>query len=158
MTDATHAAPQPAVPEPLRTLPPGTTKAQALAALRRYRVLAYLTGVMLLLLCAEVIAKYLVVGLLLDRTATGPVADLFTVVAIAHGWCYVAYLAVGFVLVQRMRWSIGRFLLIAAGGVVPTMSFVVESRLYRQTVADYGLGLPEAGEEDGETRVRHRYR
>jgi integral membrane protein len=52
--------------------------------------------------------------------------DLTSVVLIVHGWLYVFYLYTDFRLWSLLRWSLGRFLLIAAGGVVPLLSFFAE--------------------------------
>ena len=51
----------------------------------------------------------------------------FTVISlIVHGWLYVVYLYANFRLWILLRWGIGKFLLIAAGGVVPFLSFFTE--------------------------------
>lgn len=52
--------------------------------------------------------------------------DLTSIVLIVHGWLYVFYLYTDFRLWSLLRWSLGRFLLIAAGGVVPLLSFIAE--------------------------------
>ncbi|MEY2916283.1 MAG: hypothetical protein RL454_1212 [Actinomycetota bacterium] len=53
--------------------------------------------------------------------------DLTTVVLIVHGWFYMLYLYSDYKLWSLMRWSFLRFLIIAAGGVVPLLSFSVRS-------------------------------
>lgn len=52
--------------------------------------------------------------------------NLTTIILIVHGWLYVLYLYADFRLWSLLRWSLGRFLLIAAGGVVPFLSFFAE--------------------------------
>jgi integral membrane protein len=52
--------------------------------------------------------------------------NLTTYILIVHGWLYVAYLYTDFRLWSLLRWSLWRFLLIAAGGVVPLLSFFAE--------------------------------
>ena len=52
--------------------------------------------------------------------------NLTTIILIVHGWLYVLYLYTDFRLWSLLRWSLGRFLLIAAGGVVPFLSFFAE--------------------------------
>jgi integral membrane protein len=52
--------------------------------------------------------------------------NLTSIVLIVHGWLYVAYLYTDFRLWSLLRWSLWRFLLIAAGGVVPFLSFFAE--------------------------------
>ncbi|WP_051477154.1 DUF3817 domain-containing protein [Arthrobacter sp. Br18] len=133
----------------------GGTHAQIRSALGFYRVLAYATGVMLLLVVVEMIAKYgygaeIVAGggsalqLLPEAEAdlsTG--FNLSTAVLIVHGWLYVVYLIADFRLWQFLRWPFSRFVLIALGGVVPLLSFVVEKRIHRQAEADLAAH-PEA--------------
>ena len=129
----------------------GTTQ-QIRAAAIFYKVAAYVTGVMLLLLVVEMVLKY---GFKLVAYAGGTHLDgasnAFTLVQegqilngvnvsiavlIAHGWLYVVYLLAVFLLWSRMRWSLGQFIAIALGGVVPFLSFYMESRVHRQVQAD----------------------
>jgi hypothetical protein len=49
-----------------------------------------------------------------------------------HGWFYVVYLFSDFTLWSRMRWPFVMFILIALGGVVPFLSFIVEYYVARQ--------------------------
>jgi integral membrane protein len=53
--------------------------------------------------------------------------NLTVAILIVHGWLYVLYLFADFRLWTLMRWSFVRFLIIAAGGVVPLLSFFTES-------------------------------
>jgi hypothetical protein len=62
--------------------------------------------------------------------------DLTSVSLIVHGWLYVAYLFGDFRLWTLMRWSFGRFLLIALGGVVPLLSFFTEHHFAKVAEAD----------------------
>jgi integral membrane protein len=57
--------------------------------------------------------------------------NLTAIILIVHGWLYVFYLYTDFRLWSLLRWSLGRFLLIAAGGVVPFLSFFAEAH-YRK--------------------------
>lgn len=54
--------------------------------------------------------------------------NLTVLILIVHGWLYVLYLFADFRLWSLMRWPFKRFLLIAAGGVVPLLSFYTEAR------------------------------
>lgn len=58
--------------------------------------------------------------------------NLTSIILIVHGWLYVFYLYTDFRLWSLLKWSLWRFLLIAAGGVVPFLSFIAE-RHYRKT-------------------------
>jgi integral membrane protein len=53
--------------------------------------------------------------------------NLTVAILIVHGWLYVLYLFADFRLWTLMRWSFLRFLIIAAGGIVPLLSFFTES-------------------------------
>lgn len=96
--------------------------------LTRYRVMAWTTGVLLLLLVFVAMPlKYL-----------GDDERLVSVVGVAHGWLYLAYLVTAFTLAYRLRWSLGRTVLVLLAGTVPFMSFVAE----RRVVADLRRSRP----------------
>lgn len=130
----------------------GGTRQQIRGATRFFQVCAYITGVMLLLLVAEMILKY---GFHLELFAGGTTVDgepvglsfqpeksvvdgfnVSTAILIAHGWMYVVYLLAGFRLWTLMRWDVGRLLVIAGGGVVPLLSFFVERSIHREVEED----------------------
>jgi integral membrane protein len=118
-------------------------------AVKFYRLSAYVTGTMLLLLVLEMIFKYTPMHRELDLGgANGFVAlvpwdqtgahsqitglNLSTGILIAHGWLYVVYLFLDFRLWSLMRWPFSRFIQIALGGVVPFLSFIVEHFITRR--------------------------
>ncbi|HEY0217893.1 MAG TPA: DUF3817 domain-containing protein [Cellulomonas sp.] len=113
---------------------PAPVPADAAARLQRYRVMAWVTGTMLLVLCLEMVLKYVFHANGVDAEGH-PAAVLGTWVAIAHGWIYVIYLATVVQLWSAMRWSLGRLAAMALAGVVPVMSFVLERRVHAQAVA-----------------------
>jgi integral membrane protein len=137
-------------------------------ALVFYRVTAYITGVMLLLLVAEMILKYgvgysvyafapgrPVFSLVSYNPAAGdqPGLDVSTAILIAHGWLYVLYLIADFRLWSLMRMSFTKFVQIALGGVVPFMSFIVEhfiTRQVRRFLAE-DAGRPKTASTSAET-------
>jgi hypothetical protein len=118
------------------------SKAQ-ISAIKYFRVTSYVTGTFLMLLVTEMLVRY---GLGYDFYAFGPHGfvtlelrsvdmgnvsfssgfNLSTAILIVHGWLYVAYLFGDFRLWTLMRWSFTRFLIIAAGGIVPMLSFFTE--------------------------------
>lgn len=119
-------------------------------ALALYKVASIITGVMLLLLCAEMILKYTPIRLELfafgpqgilhfapvvegpnGLESTGEGFNVSLGILIAHGWFYVVYLFACFRVWSLMRWPFWRFLLLAAGGVVPLLSFFLEVRVAR---------------------------
>lgn len=111
-------------------------------ALRLYQVSSIITGVLLLLLCTEMVVKYgfgyeFELGgasgfLALVPTGGVTAVNLSTGILIVHGWFYVLYLFSDFRVWSLMRWPFSRFILIALGGVVPTLSFFVEVRIARE--------------------------
>lgn len=134
----------PAPPRPKQRRFQGTI-AQISGALGFYRICAYVTGVMLLLLVAKMIMTYAVgVELYAGGTAEDGSANALGFhgigsvvggqavsywVAVVHGWIYVVYLVSGFRLWFLMRWPFGRLATIVLGGVVPFLSFIVERRI-----------------------------
>ncbi|MDN3311565.1 DUF3817 domain-containing protein [Microbacterium oryzae] len=115
-------------------------------ALRFYQVCSVITGVGLLLLCAEMLLKYTPLavelffldshGLFAFREvvpnptggldSTGDGVNLSLGILIVHGWFYVVYLFACFRVWSLMRWPFWRFILLAGGGVVPFLSFFME--------------------------------
>jgi integral membrane protein len=142
----------------------GGTVAQIRSALKFYRVLAYATGTMLLLLCAEMIARYgfgkfvyaggtdAFTGApfgfgFADAEPAGVLGGLNVSLAIliVHGWMYVVYIISNFRLWSLMRWPFGRFVLMALGGVVPFLSFFVEKRMHAEAERELEAH-PDAGQ------------
>ena len=104
---------------------------KARAAVKRYRVMAWVTGVMLLVLVVEMLLKY-VVG------APDSFMRWIEWIPFAHGWIYVVYLVTVLDLWSQMRWGFGRLAQMVLGGVVPVMSFVVERRVHADAEARLG--------------------
>ncbi|MPZ80948.1 MAG: DUF3817 domain-containing protein [Actinophytocola sp.] len=87
-------------------------------ALARYRVMAYVVGVGLLVLCLSMIMEYV-----FDQ-------DQFTaVVGPVHGFLYVVYLLAVVDLALKARWSMKGAVLVMLAGVVPVLAFVEERRV-----------------------------
>ncbi|MGH4022985.1 MAG: DUF3817 domain-containing protein [Pseudonocardiaceae bacterium] len=85
-----------------------------------YRVMAYLTGVLLLLLVTSMVLKY------------GFGNDTLNWSAYAHGWMYLVYLITVMLLGTAVRWRPGRMVLVALAGTIPLMSFVAERSVTRE--------------------------
>lgn len=128
------------MPKPVLQIP------QIRGALGFYRVMAWITGAFLLLVCVEMVLKY---AFGYEIEAFGPngllslapndavtAVNVSTLILIGHGWLYVAYLFSNFRLWMLMRWPFWRFLAMAAGGVVPLMSFVVERQITKIAEAE----------------------
>ncbi|MFJ3666465.1 DUF3817 domain-containing protein [Streptomyces sp. NPDC090106] len=94
------------------------------SVLTRYRVMAYVTAVLLVLLTIGVIAKR-VLGLDgFDGFVTG--------VGFAHGWLYVVYLVFAFDLGTKAKMPLGRLAWVLLAGTVPTAAFFVERKVTRE--------------------------
>jgi integral membrane protein len=107
---------------------------KARGSLRRYRVMAWVTGAMLLLLCVEMVLKYVLQ--LPGFTVEGdPRSEAARIIAMVHGWVYVVYLVTVFDLWSTLRWKLGRLVTMALAGVVPVMSFVLERRVHADATA-----------------------
>nr|WP_067988841.1 DUF3817 domain-containing protein [Nocardia caishijiensis] len=103
------------------------------AALNRYRVLAWITGVWLLVLTAELIYKYLI----LDDKSEAP--SWFFYIGQAHGVFYMVYLALTIDLAIKARWKPATTVLTALAGTIPFLSFVAEHRNAQAVKAQYNL-------------------
>ncbi|BCL23080.1 membrane protein [Streptomyces tuirus] len=89
--------------------------------LTRYRVMAYVTGVLLVALTLGMIGKYVL--------HLGGAADFTQVVSIAHGWLYVVYLVFAFDLGSKAKWPVKKQLWVLLAGTIPTAAFFVERRI-----------------------------
>ncbi|AZS85035.1 DUF3817 domain-containing protein [Streptomyces griseoviridis] len=94
------------------------------SVLTRYRVMAYVTAVLLVLLTIGVIGKRL---LGLDGFD-----GFVTVVGIAHGWLYLVYLIVAFDLGSKAKMPLARLGWVLLAGTIPTAAFFVERRVTRE--------------------------
>ncbi|HEY7223194.1 MAG TPA: DUF3817 domain-containing protein [Micromonosporaceae bacterium] len=88
------------------------------ASLIRYRVMAYVTGVLLLVL--------VLVAMPLKYVWGQP--TLVAVVGTTHGFMYMVYLVTAFDLAVRAKWSFPRTILLLLAGTVPVLSFVAERK------------------------------
>lgn len=131
----------------------GGTEAQIRGALTFYKYCAWISGTFLLLLVVEMITRYvlgydLLAGATNAQTGehvalgwlnreTGNLTgglNVSTGVLIVHGWFYVIYLLACFRVWLLMRWPLPQLVVMALGGVVPFLSFIVERRIHRETL------------------------
>lgn len=103
------------------------TPAKVRPAFLRYRALAWATGTWLLLLCAEMIAKY------------GFGVHTPNWIAVVHGWVYFVYLIVTADLAVKVRWPFGRTIGTLLAGTIPLLSFFVEHANAKQIKQTYNL-------------------
>jgi integral membrane protein len=95
------------------------------AALLRYRVLANVVGVVLLVLVLVAVPlRYL-----------GGREELSKTISPIHGFLYIVYLGVTLDLARRRGWSLVRTVGVMLAGTVPFVSFVVERRVTREVQA-----------------------
>jgi integral membrane protein len=87
-------------------------------ALIRFRIIAYVVGVVLLLL----------VGVAMPVKYIGGDPSVVETVGPIHGFLYIVYLVLAFDLARRARWSLRRTVLVLLAGTVPFLSFVAERK------------------------------
>jgi len=99
-----------------------------------YRVLAMIVGV-LLAFCALVALplKYLAPEGS-DLQQFGEAASIMWVV---HGWVFMIYVVVTFLLARRERWSVRFTGLVLAAGLIPLIIFWVERRVVERVRAEH---------------------
>lgn len=85
-------------------------------ALLRYRVMAYVVGVLLVVL--------VLVGMPLKYIFD--IGIVVTLTGVPHGWLYMVLIVTAYDLGRRVHWPWGRLILIALAGTVPFLSFVAE--------------------------------
>ncbi|MCZ4121430.1 DUF3817 domain-containing protein [Streptomyces sp. H39-S7] len=92
------------------------------SVLTRYRVMAYVTAVMLLVLCAAMVVKY---GF--DKGQ-----DLTLVISQIHGVLYIIYVVFAFDLGNKAKWSLPKLGWVLLAGTIPTAAFFVERNVTRE--------------------------
>ena len=90
-------------------------------ALVRYRVMAYTTAVLLIVL--------VFVGIPLQVAASS--SQVVKVVGTLHGYCYIVYLFTAFDLTRRLRLGIWKMALVLLAGTVPFCAIIAERLLTR---------------------------
>jgi integral membrane protein len=95
-------------------------------ALARYRVMAFLVGVGLIVL--------VFIGIPLQYGASNP--HVVAVVGPIHGFLYLIYLASAFDIARRARFSLGQLVLMVAAGLLPFLAFVMEHKVTARIKSD----------------------
>ncbi|WP_423509587.1 DUF3817 domain-containing protein [Streptomyces xinghaiensis] len=106
------------------------------SVLTRYRVMAYVTAVMLLVLSTCMVFKY----------GFGRGEDLTFVVSQTHGLLYIIYLIFAFDLGSKAKWSFDKLLWVLLSGTIPLAAFFVERRITREVEPLVTDGTPVAAE------------
>jgi integral membrane protein len=91
-----------------------------------YRVMAYVTGVILMILCF--------IGIPLQVFAHNLVVVKY--VGTAHGFLYIVYVVVAFVMTRAVRIPIAspRTVIVLLAGTIPVLTFVVERWVSRSYI------------------------
>ncbi len=90
-------------------------------ALLRYRVMSYVTGVVLALGTIAALLKY----------AGGPELPGYSALWIGHGWLYMIYLVTVLDLGIRARFGLAKIVGVCLAGTIPFAAFFVEPRIHR---------------------------
>ena len=90
-----------------------------------YRVLAFVVGV-LLAFCALVAfpLKYFTE----EGSSLQQFGESASIMWLFHGWIFMIYVVVAFLLARRARWSVAFTLLMLVAGLVPLLIFWVEHK------------------------------
>lgn len=88
--------------------------------LTRYRVMAYITAIWLLVFTVAIIAKY--------GFQTGDTM----VISQIHGVLFIVYVVFAFDLGSKAKWPFGKLLWVLAAGCIPVASFFVEPKISRE--------------------------
>jgi integral membrane protein len=92
-------------------------------AVLRYRVMAYVTGVVLMVLCF--------VGIPLQVAGHPAVANN---VGVVHGILYIIYLVFAWILSRKLRLANKPTVIMLLAGTVPIMTFIVERWITRRYI------------------------
>ncbi len=99
---------------------------QLVLVVRAYRIMAYLTGSVLIVLCF--------VGIPLQLIAN----NLFIVryVGTAHGMLYIVYVIVAFIMTRTVRMKVASpgTVIVLLAGTIPVLTFVVERWVSRRYI------------------------
>lgn len=116
-------------------------RARLAGALARYRVLATVVGVLLVvLILVGVPLKYahewIDPGFLPEGSALQRLGEAITTyLGVAHGWLYMLFVFLAFVLSRRARWDLVFTGVTLACGTIPLLSFWAERRATRAVQA-----------------------
>ena len=95
------------------------------AAALRYRVMAYITGVVLIILC------FVGIPLQVFGNNTVVVNDVGTL----HGCLYIIYIIFAYILAQKLKMRTGPTVVLLLAGTIPVMTFFVERWMQRTYIA-----------------------
>ncbi|MEO5851470.1 MAG: DUF3817 domain-containing protein [Nocardioides sp.] len=122
------------------------------AALTRYRVMATVVGVLLivLILVGVPLANFDGTGMwgvLPSTPDVWPVGStahdvgeaITTYLGVAHGWLYMIFLVTAFMLARKARWDLVFTLVTLVSGTIPILSFWAEHRATARVRAEHDV-------------------
>ena len=95
------------------------------AAALRYRVMAYITGVLIIVVCF--------IGIPMQVAAHN--VWIVKYVGTVHGWLYIVYVIVAYILAQKLKMKAGATVLLLLAGTIPVLTFFVERWMQREYIA-----------------------
>jgi integral membrane protein len=95
------------------------------AAVLRYRVMAYITGVLIIVVVFA--------GIPLQVAAHNTV--IVNYIGTVHGWLYIIYVICAYILARKLKMRLGPTILLLLAGTIPVMTFVVERWMMRTYIA-----------------------
>ncbi len=95
------------------------------AAALRYRVMAYITGVLIIVVC------FVGIPLQLAAHNTFIVNDIGTL----HGFLYIIYIIFAYILARKLKMRTWPTVLLLLAGTIPIMTFFVERWMKRAYIA-----------------------
>ena len=98
-----------------------------------YRILALVVGVLLVVGSIGSLMKYL----LAEGSTLQQLGESLSVIWLIHGWVYIAYVVVAFLLARRANWSMQFMGLMLLAGLVPLLIFWVEARVAGRLRAEH---------------------
>ena len=126
---------------------------QIRTSLARFRVGSILEGIALLILVVIMMMEYVVYS---GPTAFSTTSETWHSISKAwspiHGLIYMIYVVLAFDLWNKMRWNIGRMLLLMFFGVIPVLSFFGERWTTNRVEADLRERPTFGDEVAGEAR------
>jgi len=90
-------------------------------ALARFKFIAYLAGIVLILFTIEIVLKY---------------SGILEIPWFAqlHGFVYMVYVVIAFDMSRRAKLSLRETFLVLIAGTIPVMSFIAESKIRRRVI------------------------
>ena len=94
-------------------------------AVLRYRVMAYITGVLIIVV--------IFAGIPLQVAAHNTIIANY--VGTVHGWLYLVYVVFAYLLSRRLKMRIWPTVLLLLAGTIPVLTFIVERWMTRVYIA-----------------------